>query len=608
MGKRNNIVISSSDDEDYEPSSRLTRSYQKPKSTSSLTRTNPSRAKKPRLPGFRLTKQSSNVDEMRLAFRDFDEVLNGFKVSAGSRRSNPKELWVDKHKPSSLEELAVNKKKVEEVKSWFEERLMTPKYLQDEVGRSSVLILSGQAGVGKSATVHLIASKIGAQLCEWNTPTPTIWQEHVHNSSAGMKYTSKLDEFENFVERVRKYGLISSSLNGNSKSSIILVIDDLPVTNGRSAFERLQRCLVLLVRSTRVPTAILVTDYGNADSSDLTARWLEELQLTLESAGASKVAFNPITNNSIKKTLSRICRQELCNVAAEEIDLIARASGGDIRHAITSLQLFCLKPNVELDLSSSNSTPSCPKENANVLNEFSGGFSSQYGRDETLTLFHALGKFLHNKRDTENVVALDQNAFRVGEKFSRLPFKMDSPEKILCQAHGQSRPITDFLHENVLDFVSDEAMDDAWAVASYLGDADLLLATSRRTLNRHSEIENVLQSAAASVAVRGVLYGNFHPSPSRWHAIRKPKLWQIEQSSSHNQNEMLRQRFMEDGGSSSLSEVSVIATEYRPVLKWVGYRKARDVETHESEDESVKRMSIDEEESEISDDDDIEDW
>ncbi|KAA3479601.1 cell cycle checkpoint protein RAD17 isoform X2 [Gossypium australe] len=605
MGKRNTITISSSDDEDYEPSSRLTRSYQKPKSTSSLTRTNPNRAKKPRLPGSRLTKQSSNVDEMRLAFRDFDEVLNGFKVSAGSRRSNPKELWVDKHKPSSLEELAVNKKKVEEVKSWFEERLMTPK---DEVGRSSVLILSGQAGVGKSATVHVIASKIGAQLCEWNTPTPTIWQEHVHNSSAGMNYTSKLDEFENFVERVRKYGLISSSLNGNSKSSIILVIDDLPVTNGRSAFERLQRCLVLLVRSTRVPTAILVTDYGNADSSDLTARWLEELQLTLESAGASKVAFNPITNNSIKKTLSRICRQELCNVAAEEIDLIARASGGDIRHAITSLQLFCLKPNVELDLSLSNSTPSCPKENANVLNEFSGGISSQYGRDETLTLFHALGKFLHNKRDTENVVALDQNAFRVGEKFSRLPFKMDSPEKILCQAHGQSRPITDFLHENVLDFVSDEAMDDAWAVASYLGDADLLLATSRRTLNRHSEIENVLQSAAASVAVRGVLYGNFHPSPSRWHAIRKPKLWQIEQSSSHNQNEMLRQRFMEDGGSSSFSEVSVIATEYRPVLKWVGYRKAGDVETHESEDESVKRMSIDEEESKISDDDDIEDW
>lgn len=49
---------------------------------------------------------------------------------------------------------------------------------------------------------------------------------------------------------------------------------------------------------------------------------------------------------------------------------------------------------------------------------------------------------------------LDQNAFRVGEKFSRLPFKMDYPEKILCQAHGQSRPITDFLHENGNFFLS----------------------------------------------------------------------------------------------------------------------------------------------------------
>ncbi|KAK8619114.1 hypothetical protein V6N13_133081 [Hibiscus sabdariffa] len=604
MGKRDAIVISSSDDDDYQPFPRSKRSYEKPKSKSSVTRTNPSRAKKPRIPNSRLAKQSSNVDEMRLAFRDFDEVLNGFKVSAGSRKSNAKELWVDKHKPCSLEELAVNKKKVEEVKSWFEERLRTPK---GEIVGSSVLIISGPAGVGKSATVHVIASMLRAQLCEWNTPTPTIWQEHVHNSSAGMNYTSKLDEFENFVERVRKYGLIFSSFNENSKSSIILVIDDLPVTNGRLAFERLQRCLVLLVRSTRVPTAILITDYGNEDSSDLTARWMEELQLSLESAGANKVAFNPITNNSIKKTLSRICKQELCNVAAEEIDRIAKASGGDIRHAITSLQLFCLKPNAELYLSSSNSTPSYPKENVDELDISSGGFSSRYGRDETLTLFHALGKFLHNKRETENVVASDQNAFQVGEKFSRLPFKMDSPEKILCQAHGQSRPITDFLHENVLDFLSDEAMDDAWTVASYLGDADMLLATFRRNLTRHSETENVLQSAAASVAVRGVLYGNFHPSPSRWHAIRKPKLWQIEHSLSHNQNEMLRERFTADVGWTSLSEVSVIATEYRPVLKWVGYRKAGDVETQESEDDSLQRMSMDEE-SEICEDDDIEDW
>jgi hypothetical protein len=44
------------------------------------------------------------------------------------------------------------------------------------------------------------------------------------------------------------------------------------------------------------------------------------------------------------------------------------------------------------------------------------------------------------------VVAGD--AFLVQENFSRLPLKMDAPEKVLCQAHGQARPVTDFLHEN----------------------------------------------------------------------------------------------------------------------------------------------------------------
>ncbi|GKV41431.1 hypothetical protein SLEP1_g48967 [Rubroshorea leprosula] len=606
MGKKNTVVISSSDDEDCGRPSRVKRSYEKPKSRSSFASTNPSRAKKPRISGSRscVSKSLSNVDEIRLAFEDFNEVLNGFKVSSGSGKSNLKELWVDKYKPRSLQELAVHKKKVEEVKTWLEERLKTPK----DRFNNCVLIITGQAGVGKSATVHVIASHIGAHLCEWNTPTPTIWQEHVHNSSAGINYTSKLDEFENFVERVRKYGLIWSSFPGERNSSIILVIDDLPVTTGRMAFERLKTCLVLLVRSTQVPTVIFVTDYGNEDSSDNTARWLEELQLSLQSAGASKVAFNPITTNAVKKTLTRICREEQYNVTAEHIDQIAKASGGDIRHAITSLQLSCLKPEQVLNMSLSDSAPSHTKEEANLYD----GFSLPYGRDETLTLFHALGKFLHNKREAENVAALDQETFHVQEKFSRLPLKMDAPEKILCQAHGQARPIADFLHENVLDFLSDEAMDDAWSVTSYLSDADVLLASFRGMLARHNEAENILQSAGASVAVRGVLFGNSHPSPSRWHAIRKPKLWQIEQSSSRNQKEMIRRRYYACN-ISSLPEASVMATEYSPVLKWLGYR-ASCPKTHDllmqgtdTQDENYEKMGIDDQESEISDDE-IEDW
>lgn len=51
--------------------------------------------------------------------------------------------------------------------------------------RNNVLLVTGQAGVGKSATIHLIASILGLTVYEWNAPIPTVWQEHVHNSSSG---------------------------------------------------------------------------------------------------------------------------------------------------------------------------------------------------------------------------------------------------------------------------------------------------------------------------------------------------------------------------------------------------------------------------------------
>ncbi|XP_060962779.1 cell cycle checkpoint protein RAD17 isoform X2 [Cannabis sativa] len=527
---------------------------------------------------------TSTSDEIKVFCEDFDDTPIGFKVSDGSGESNQKELWVDKYKPHSLEELAVHKKKIEEVKLWFEERLGSSK---DE-NTSKVIVITGQAGVGKSATVHAIACHFGARLCEWNTPTPIIWQEHLHNSSAGLRYMSKLDEFEYFVERVRKYGLIPPTENMESKESIILLIDDLPVTNGKLAFERLRNSLYLLVRSVQIPTAILVTNYGEADSGDHTTQYLEELQSSLENAGACKVAFNPITHNSTKKILSRICRLEQCKVSVDQIDLIAKASGGDIRHAITSLQFFCVKPSLAHPISSPNRP---------IMDE---GFPLDFGRDETLSLFHALGKFLHNKRETENVLESVGDEFSVQERLARLPLKMDAPEKILCQAHGQARSIVDFLNENVLDFLSEEAIDDAWTVASYLGDVDLLLGTFRGMLARRNEAENVLQSAAASVAVRGVLFGNHHPMPSRWHVIRRPKLWQVEQLSLSNKKEMIKRRYDTCNGMSS-SNFSVIATEYTPVFKWLGRG------THESLDSRIDMMSLDDQESVVSEDE-IEDW
>lgn len=87
-------------------------------------------------------------------------------------------------------------------------------------------------------------------------------------------------------------------------------------------------------------------------------------------------------------------------MTAEYVDLIAKTSGGDIRHAITSLQFFCLKPNLVHSLAPSTCYRGALKEESDKPVRSDDGYSLHFGRDETLSLFHALGKFLHNKRES----------------------------------------------------------------------------------------------------------------------------------------------------------------------------------------------------------------
>lgn len=497
---------------------------------------------------------------------DFSECFNDFSIPGPIRKT--KELWVDKYAPHSLAELAVHKKKIEDVKKWMEEKLKAPKAT---VG-GWTLVLTGQTGVGKSATVRAIADDLGADLCEWTTPVPTLWAEHVHANS-GLRYTSKLEEFETFVEKIRKYSMLCPTNTRSQRNLIIILIDDIPVTSGNVAFARLGKCLTGLIRSTQVPTVISLTHYHKSESND-TAMWnSEDLESLLQDAGAHKIGFNPVTTNSIKKILVRVCKEESCHASEELLHQIATSSGGDIRHAIMSLQYYCLDPRRHSSALATSSSSTVPKNLDSLVPGHesygpSSALPSPCGRDETLSLFHALGKFLHNKRETNSDADIDMDSFPLKENLRRNALKMDVPEKILSQAHGKVRTVVDFLYENVIDFIDSEAVDDAWAVVSYLGEADCLL-TGGPVASYNSE--NIAQLIAASVAARGVLFGNAHVTPSRWHTIRSPRLWQTDQSSRSNKDHILKERF-DCSRTCGFCNFADLVTEFRPLERWIGPR------------------------------------
>ncbi|PKU85098.1 Cell cycle checkpoint protein RAD17 [Dendrobium catenatum] len=550
MGKRKPVVVLSSSDDEV----ARTRSTGRARGLSESSLKSLSAARKKTRSGK--SNGGSDVRHSREA-----EALESVpeKFETGNQCTKCKELWIDKYEPSSIAQLAVHKKKT---------------------------------------AVRVIASQLGAQLCEWTTPTPTLWQEHVHNInsgtsydsckltktvillSIGLRFVSKLDEFEAFVGKIGKYSLLCPGSSGASSEPNIILIDDLPVTNGRVAFERLKKCLTSLSLSAQLPIIILITEYHKVDIGENSTNHCEELVSFLERAGAHKVAFNPLTVNSIKKVLSMLCQEEKCDVTPEQIDQIAQASGGDIRNAITSLQYCCLRPDNLLisPVSTLLETNAKFYSDRSRLSPFTGllekgELDSTYfpcGRDETLSLFHALGKFLHNKRDAD--------AFSF-----------------------------------VLDFINDGSIDDAWLVTSYLSDADCLLGSfspiSRLGIfSDMYESQSFSQSVASSVAIRGVLFGNSQPLSSRWHTIRSPRLWQIENSAKKLMNQTMNEKF--DAFNGFVSSMSQIITEYRPSIRWFNSHCKDRLDNEELAKSSAHSRPDDSEDgtSKEDSDDDIEDW
>ncbi|KAG0623011.1 hypothetical protein M758_3G141700 [Ceratodon purpureus] len=450
------------------------------------------------------------------------------------------ELWVEKHAPKTVSDLVVHGKKVGDVRRWLESRLQDPGW---RLPGGQLLLLTGPPGVGKSAVVCMLGKELGLEYFEWKTPTPTQWQEHVHHGFTGHRYTSKLDEFEAFVDSARKFPVLPVGSCGSSGRKVkVLLIEDLPHVNDAAQTQQLCRILHELVRSVCFITVVVMTDVSEDGGGRNMRLWgLREAQQTLEAAGATKIVFNPVTPNSIKRLLTKIAATEKCRLSGDYISAIAENCGGDLRHAMSSLQFQCtghkLRSTKEKEsFEFGNARKSALDDNVIRGSDFEAGTSSSptYGRDNIFSLYHALGKFLHNKRHTDQPLEASQESLLIlSERYKRHPLNMEVPERILSEAQIEFSTLAAFLHENVLDFVDEEAVDDVADIFTYLGDADILLSRRPRGSSSSSSLNDISSShiaalAAGSVAARGVLFANTHPAPRKWQSVRAPTLWQVE--------------------------------------------------------------------------------
>ncbi|EIM79628.1 Rad17-domain-containing protein [Stereum hirsutum FP-91666 SS1] len=181
---------------------------------------------------------SSNKSRSKL------ESNRGFKVPSihaglsGKGKAKAQEpvaddlMWVDVYEPETEEDLAVHKRKVNDVRQWLLEAFQ-PSKLQKY---RRLLVLTGPAGSGKTTTLRVLSRELGFEILEWRNPLA------VATASSGRRarfdnhnpydsdlddspydddpYESTMDKFEAFLTRAGSYrSIFSSSLPSSSSLS-----------------------------------------------------------------------------------------------------------------------------------------------------------------------------------------------------------------------------------------------------------------------------------------------------------------------------------------------------------------------------------------------------
>ncbi|XP_071481845.1 cell cycle checkpoint protein RAD17-like [Diadema antillarum] len=428
------------------------------------------------------------------------------------------QTWADRHCPHTLADLAVHKKKIQEVEDWL---CFHMKQNRQPVSRSQapLLLLTGQAGVGKTATIRVLADKLGLELQEWSNPVSSAFQTDTpfdYKAESYVRTDSQVTQFQDFLKRANRYPALQLE-DGELRTKKVVLVEDIP-----NAFYRdpssLHAVLTRFSYTGRCPLVFIVSDSHGGKSNALSL-FPADVQSNLR---VHNISFNPIAPTMMTKTLTKVAsaeasraRHKFCVPAKSTIEALAVASSGDIRAAINALQFASLKgiesterrltekPCSNSALSSSSSHDSQWQERRMQLKgteKEEKGPVAIGGKDTSLFLFRALGKIFYCKREPKTAKDPLLPPHLSHHDRDRL---IVNPEELFERTHMSNENFILYLHQNYLDFYTD--LDSVVEGSRHLSDTDFLTCewTHRTTMRQYS----------ASVAVRSLIHYN---SSRRW--------------------------------------------------------------------------------------------
>ncbi|KAM3611530.1 uncharacterized protein V6R79_020092 [Siganus canaliculatus] len=433
------------------------------------------------------------------------------------------ESWVDRYSPRSQADLAVHKKKIEEVEDWI--RVCT------KSSKGGLLLLTGPSGSGKTATVRVLCRELGVQVQEWTNPTSVELNSSCLNEwrMGDLSFSSQVTQFQDFLLRANKYNCLQMVGDGGSAERKIILVEDFPNQFYRQPGS-LHDILRHFVKSSRCPLVFILSDSPSGNSS---CRFLFPRDVQDE-LNISTISFNPVAPTSVMKVLTRILALETAKGCGRThtsdqavLDMLCSGSSGDIRSAINSLQ-FSSFPDTSVErgpwrmkdrpVTSSGKAVSRTSQKKRKAKQAKEQEVDQAigGKDASLFLFRALGKILHCKRGTQEdskEAACDPEPVLPSHlSHHQRESLLVNPEWVVERSHMSGEFFNLYLHQNYLDFFSE--VDDVVRASEYLSDADLLTAdwTSR----------SIMEDYKSSVATRGLLHSNSRQVSVGFRPLHKP--------------------------------------------------------------------------------------
>ncbi|NXO13805.1 RAD17 protein, partial [Oriolus oriolus] len=432
--------------------------------------------------------------------------------SRQNRSQSPDELpWVERYKPETQNDLAVQKKKIEEVETWLKTHIFQRQPKQG----GSVLLLTGPPGCGKTATLQILAKDLGIQVQEWTNPLSLDFtKEDLRNmfdhDSDFHTFPSQAQAalFQDFLLGAKKYNKLQMLGESSGNDKKLILVEDIPNQFYREPGS-LHEILRGFVRTSRCPLVFIISDNFSGDSNQ---RSLFPMEIVQELC-IFNISFKPVAPTNMRKVLNRIAAAEASmhrkNYALDRtsLELLCKGCSGDIRSAINSLQFSSMKDcSLEKKFWSKKKKSSriqCEEAGVSKVRKKSKCDTSEDqeiqaigGKDASIFLFHALGKIIYCKREAVSEAESPQLPAHLSKHHRDT--LLIQPEDIVEKSHMSGSMFNLYLHQNYVDFFSD--IDDVVRASEYLSIADVLCSNWSTRL--------VMESYSASVATRGVIHSN----------------------------------------------------------------------------------------------------